>query len=163
MATWRADARYTRLIERHGTSLLKLAVMLTGDRADAEDAVQDALIAVASSPASATAGLPYLRRAVSNRAIDIIRSRRDVLTDAVPERPADDFRFLRLEQDRAFFARVDALPVGQRATIVLRYFADMDDRIIAETLGVSVQTVRSQAHHALTKLRAAVEKEGGLR
>jgi hypothetical protein len=41
MATWRADARYTRLVQEHGSALLRLAVMLTGNRHDAEDAVQD--------------------------------------------------------------------------------------------------------------------------
>jgi RNA polymerase sigma factor (sigma-70 family) len=150
-------------MERHGMALLRLAIMLTGNRADAEDAVQDALIAVAMSPSGVgrTAGLSYLRRAVSNRAIDILRGRRDVTMEQLPDAPKEDYGFLRMEQDRAFFARVDVLPLKQRATVVLRYYADLDDRAIAEILGVSVQTVRSQAHHALTKLRAAsVEREG---
>jgi DNA-directed RNA polymerase specialized sigma24 family protein len=44
--------------------------------------------------------------------------------------------------------------VRQRATLILRYHADFDDRTIAATLGCSVETVRSQAHHAIAKLRA---------
>ena len=153
MAVWGADARYTRLVEDHGTGLLHLAILLTGNRHDAEDVVQDVLISVAGAWPVARP-LPYLKRAVANRAVDILRKRRDVLTDAVPETPYEDAGFLRHEDNRTFFEMLAGLPDRQRETLVLRYHADLDDATIAKVLGVSVQTVRSQAHHALTKLRA---------
>jgi RNA polymerase sigma factor (sigma-70 family) len=160
MAQWRADARYTRLVEEHGTRLLHLAIMLTGNRHDAEDVVQDVLISVASAwPVSSP--VAYLKRAVTNRSIDVMRKRRDVLTDAPPERAVEDLGFLRHEEHRRFFAMVRDLPPRQRETIVLRYYADLDDQAIAKILGCSIQTVRSQAHHALTKLRAAEAANSG--
>lgn len=155
MATWGADANYTRLTTQHGGALLHLAILLTGNRHDAEDIVQDAVISVASSwsktrPRSVFA---YLKRAVTNRAIDYLRSRKEIPSDSILETAVEEFGFLRHEEDRQFFAIVNILPMRQRATLILRYYADMDDRSIAEALGCSVQTVRSQAHHAIATLR----------
>ena len=152
MVAWSADARYTALIERHGRSLMHLAILLTGNHADAEDVVQDALIAVAESWTPAHP-LSYLKKAVANKAIDTIRRRRDIPTAEMPETLIEERGFLRHEQDESFFALVRSLPEGQRSTLVLRYYADLDDRTIASVLGISRATVRSQAMRGLDKLR----------
>jgi RNA polymerase sigma factor (sigma-70 family) len=163
MPTWGAGANYTRLVEQHGGALLHLAILLTGNRHDAEDIVQDAVLSVALAWPSARpkAGFAYLKRAVTNRSIDVMRRRREIPTEQVPEVAIDDLGFLRHEEDRQFFAMVDSLPLKQRATLVLRYFADMDDKSIAAALDCSVETVRAQAHHALSKLRAQEDLLGG--
>ena len=157
MASWAADARYTELVRAHGRSLLHLAILLTGNRHDAEDIVQDALIAVAKSWSMTRprSGAAYLRRAVANRAIDVGRARREVPTDDIPDAPYVDAGLLKYENNQRFFALLSTLPERQRATLVLRYHADLDDREIARMLGVSVTTVRSQAQHGLAKLREA--------
>lgn len=157
MASWAADAQYTRLVEQHGTALLRLAVLLTGNRFDGEDALQEALIRVAASwerarPAKA---LAYLKRSVANECFDLIRRRREISVADVPDTPVHERRFLRHEEDQQFFALVDQLPDRQRSTLILRYFADLDDRSIAEILDCSPETVRSQAHRGLEKLRIA--------
>jgi len=155
MATWGADANYTRLITQHGGALLHLAILLTGNRHDAEDIVQDAVISVASSWSRTRprAVFAYLKRAVTNRAIDYLRARKEIPSDSILETAVEEFGFLRHEEDRQFFAIVNILPLRQRATMILRYYADMDDRTIADVLGCSVETVRSQAHRAIAKLR----------
>jgi RNA polymerase sigma-70 factor (sigma-E family) len=165
MAGWSADERFDALVAQHADSLLRLAIMLTGNRHDAEDVVQDALIAVAErwDATSPKSGYAYLKRAVSNRAIDIIRKRHDIVTDTLPDEAIDDPRFFRLDEDRAFFARLAVLPVRQRATLILRFYADLDDRSVGRILGCSAATVRSQAHRALTTLRAQTSPEGSLR
>jgi len=152
MAAWSADARYTRLVEEQGTGLLRLAIMLLGNRHDAEDAVQDVLINAASAWPM-TQPLAYLRKSVANRCMDIIRKRRDIPTESVPETPISDSGFIRVEEARHFFDLIQDLPPRQRQTIVLRYQFDLSDASIARILGVSVATVRSQAQHALRKLR----------
>jgi RNA polymerase sigma factor (sigma-70 family) len=48
---------------------------------------------------------------------------------------------------------VQTLPARQRAAIVLRYFADLDDAAVADALGCSIATVRSQISRALAQLR----------
>ena len=158
MSAWGADAQYTRLVEQHGTALLRLAVLLTGNRFDGEDALQEALISVAGSwkrtrPQQAVA---YLKKSVANACFDLMKKRRDISVSDVPDSPVHDRRFLKYEDDQQFFALVNTLPEGQRSTLILRYFADLDDRAIAEILGVTPETVRSQAHRGLEKLRASV-------
>jgi len=154
MTAWGADARYTRLVEEHGRGLLHLAILLTGNRHDAEDVVQDVLISVASAwPVMRP--LAYLKRSVANRSVDIMRKRREVVTDTVPDTPYDDAGLLRHEEDKRFFELLQDLPDRQRETLVLRYHADLSNAAIAKILGCSVETVRSQAHHALAKLRAS--------
>jgi RNA polymerase sigma factor (sigma-70 family) len=145
-------------VEQHGMSLLRLAILLTGNRHDGEDAVQDALISVAAKWPTVQS-LAYLRRAVANAAIDLMRKRREVLTSETPDVPFEDQGMFRIEDDERFFARIGALPPGQRETIVLKYHADLDDRTIAKMQGVSIETVRSQAKRALEKLRVAARDE----
>lgn len=152
MTAWRADARYTRLVGEHADRLLHLAVLMTGNRHDAEDIVQDVLISVASAWPVAYP-LAYLKRAVANRCIDLIRKRREVPTDDVPDSSYFDLRFFEHEELNEFFALLHELPPRQRETLVLRYQFDLSDGTIAKMLGISVATVRSQAQHALRKLR----------
>jgi len=152
MAAWSADARYTRLVEEQGTGLLRLAIMLLGNVHDAEDAVQDVLITAAAAWPM-TKPVAYLRRAVANRCIDIARKRRDIPTDAVPETPVSDGGFLQVDEAKRFFDLIQELPPRQRQTIVLKYQFDLSDASIAKILDVSIATVRSQAQHALRKLR----------
>ena len=151
--SWTTDTRYTNLVQQHGMSLLRLAILLTGNRHDGEDVVQDVLIRV-SAKWTPLLTIGYLRRAVANAAMDVHRRRRDILSAEPPERSALDSGMFRLEEDEQFFARVQALPPQQRTTVVLKFHADMDDRTIAKTLGVSIETVRSNTKRALDKLRA---------
>jgi RNA polymerase sigma factor (sigma-70 family) len=155
--TWSADERYTDLVRRRGGELLRIAAMLTGSRHDAEDAVQEAIIAVSRSwPtrwfASDAAAFGYLRTAVIRKAIDGLR--RDRHEAEAVEHAVDDPALLRYEEDRAFFARLQALPQRQRAVLVLRYYLDLDDRRIAALLGITRGTVRSNAMRGLDRLRA---------
>lgn len=162
MAGWRGDERFTALVERRRGALLRVALLITGDRAAAEDAVQDAIEAVARSWPRVTeaAGFSYLRTAVVRKAID--SQRRFEVTGEVPERSVEEMGFLRLEQDRRFVELVRHLPVQQRAVLVLRYFNGLDDRAIAKVLSIGPSSVRSHAARGLATLRTSmVELEAG--
>ena len=54
-----------------------------------------------------------------------------------------------------------ALPPRQRAVLVLRYFEDLPVEQVAEILGCSTGTVKSQTHHALVKLRELIAAPAG--
>jgi RNA polymerase sigma factor (sigma-70 family) len=87
--------------------------------------------------------------------MDVLRARRTITVADVPDQAITDGSFLRFEEDQRFFAMVAQLPEGQKNTLILRYFADLDDRSISKILECSVETVRSQAYRGLEKLRAA--------
>lgn len=149
------DEEYTSLLAEHGERLTRLAFLLTGNRADAEDAVQDAVISVASRWGSMSRQSPvgYLRTAVTRRAIDIVRRRRHVPLDLLLDLGDTDSGFLRLEGDIEFVRLLQGLPEKQRAVLVLRYHQRLDDHDIGRILGCTAMTVRSQASRALAKLR----------
>lgn len=152
---WPDDPGYEAFVRANGETLLRLAVLLTGNRDDAQDVLQDAVIAVAGRwpRVRADTALAYMRTAVSRKAIDLRRRQRSAGVE--PEEGfAEDPGFVRLEADAEFVRLLGALPDRQRAVLVLRYYADLDDTAAAKTLGCTVQTVRSQASRALAKLRA---------
>lgn len=97
----------------------------------------------------------YLRRAVVNEATDRFRARRRDrrwidrrLGDARGQRALDDD-----VTDRADLAKALArLPVGQRAVVVLRYWADLSETATADALSISPGTVKSRTSRALAAL-----------
>lgn len=145
-----------------GSSLTRLAVLLTSDHAAAEDLLQSTLLRLWRSwpkVAAAEDRTAYARRVMVNTATSARRRqwRREITVDRIPDiptvggEPAVD--------DRDWLARaIRALPPRQRAAIVLRYFYDLDDSAVAGVMGCSVSTVRSQLSRALRRLRVATSR-----
>jgi RNA polymerase sigma-70 factor (sigma-E family) len=139
--------------------LYRTAYAVAGDAASAEDALQGAYVkAYASWRRVSRAEHPeaYVRRIVVN---EILGTRRRAWWQrerphASPEPPGQvappDAGVV--ERDAVWVA-VRALPPRQRAVIVLRYYEDLSEEQIAETLGCSRGTVKSQASAALSTLR----------
>lgn len=149
---------FDQFVRDSSPGLLSMAYLLTGDRGHAEDVVQTALLQVArkwrrirGEPA------PYARRAVVNLAKNHWRDRfrrpREAAAAAEPCYAPPDADVL-LQQ--VLLPAVMDLPVRQRAVLVLRYFQDLSVEQTADVLGCSTGTVKSQTHHALSKLRAAL-------
>ena len=144
-------------------SLLRLAVLLTGDRGAAEDAVQDAFVGfwrkvdALDNPAAAKG---YLRTAVVNNSRSVLRRRRTAtrhLQDLDPgDHPAADQAILIDARDRELRLAVAELPRRQREVVVLRYWSELSLAEVAETLGVSVGTVKSSASRALDRLQQSL-------
>ena len=145
-------------------ALYRFAYLLAGNHADAEDVAQQTLVKAfqawprvwrASSPES------YVRRILVNAFLEgrrPARVRREVLTDAAPERG----RAAGEPEDRlVLWSQVRLLAPRQRAVIVLRFYEDLTERQTAEVLGCSVGTVKSTTHGALTRLRTALAEAGG--
>jgi RNA polymerase sigma factor (sigma-70 family) len=94
----------------------------------------------------------YLRRVMVTRNISVWRRlRRERLTPDIPDRTA-------VESETGLHGTVWQallqLPPRQRMVIALRYYEDLSENEIADVLGVSTGTVKSQASRALDKLRA---------
>jgi RNA polymerase sigma-70 factor (sigma-E family) len=143
-------------------SLLRFARALTGGEATAADLVQDALerTLVRWPRVIAHGGDPegYVRRVMVTRNISAWRRvRRERLEAEVPDRVSTDPE---PAWDSALWAAVVTLPPRQRAVIALRYYEDLSEAEIADLLGITTGTVKSQASHALAKLRSALRTPG---
>ena len=149
---------FDQFVRDSSPGLLRTAYLLTGDRGHAEDIVQTALLRVArkwrrirGEPA------PYARRAVVNLAKNHWRDRfrRPLESTATAESAYAPPEADGLLQQVLLPAVMD-LPVRQRAVLVLRYFQDLSVEQTADALSCSTGTVKSQTHHALSKLREAL-------
>lgn len=151
------------LYEQHHLGLIRLARLLVDDLPSAEDAVHDAFLGMhrnLDSIRDADAALAYVRRAVVNQSRSQLRRRRTVrehLKVAEPEvtPPADDDVLL-AEEHREVLGALDRLPPRQREVLVLRYWSDLSEAQIADALGISKGTVKSQASRAVAALGEAM-------
>lgn len=138
------------------SALLRTAYLLTGNHADAEDLVQVALVkAVPHWRRLDGDPEPYVRKILARESVSRWRRRRwrESSSGALPEAVGDDRDVeRRLDLRRA----LAGLAPRQRAVIVLRYYEDLTERQTAETLGIAVGTVKSQARDGLARLRELV-------
>jgi RNA polymerase sigma factor (sigma-70 family) len=63
------------------------------------------------------------------------------------------------EDDRELIASVRRLPPRRRAVVVLRFYEDMTEAQIADTLGIRIGTVKATLHQALAQLRKEVTND----
>jgi RNA polymerase sigma-70 factor (sigma-E family) len=155
------DAAFREYVLARGTALLRMAIMLTGNRADAEDLVQAALAKTYLSwgKINDRAALDaYVRRAMVNTHISWWRRRKleEFPTDELPDQVVADHSG---ESDMAEVVRraLDRLPRRMRAAVMLRYFEDMTEPEIAAALGISLGTVKSTVSRAVARLRIDAE------
>ncbi|MCO1596382.1 SigE family RNA polymerase sigma factor [Micromonospora sp. RHAY321] len=144
---------YLAFVESHQHRLLRAAYLICGNRHQAEDLLQDALLKLALRWASVRDGDPaaYVRAILYRDTVSWWRRRRrEWLSADPPEQTAPDRDgALRLTMHHA----LGLLPPRQRAVLVLRYYEDLTEVATAEALGVTVGTVKSQCHAALRRLR----------
>lgn len=141
--------------QQHYVPLLRMCVLLSGQRETAEDIVQDAFVRVASriQELSTNDLGPYLRRVAVN--IWKNRLRRLSLERRVRAKGLERrLEATALVEDRdTLWTAVMRLPPRQRACLVLRYYEDLPEHAVADVLGCSVGTVKSQTSRALALLR----------
>ena len=150
------------LYARHADEALRLAYLLTGDRALAEDLVQDAFVRVAGrllhlrDPGGFHA---YLRKTIVNLARSHFRhravERRFLERQAAPPPvEPDDVP----DRERLRRALMD-LPIGQRTAIVLRYFEDLSEAQTADLMGRHAAAIKSLVSRAMVTLRTTVGED----
>jgi RNA polymerase sigma-70 factor (sigma-E family) len=142
-------------------SLLRMALLLTRNLADAEDLVQAALAKTYQAwdrieDRNALDG--YVRRAMVNTHISWWRRRRleEYPTDEVPDQAVADHAG-DIELSDPLRRALDRLPSRMRAAVVLRYCEDMSEAEVAQALGISQGTVKSTVSRAVAKLRIDAE------
>jgi RNA polymerase sigma factor (sigma-70 family) len=142
------EEEFDSLFRRERDPMLRLAVLLVGSRAVAEEIVQDAFVVTSERWSGVMNHGAYLRTCVVNGCRMTLRrrateSRINVYMPDVIDPPTE------LVELRDALAR---LSERQRTAIVLRYFVDLADAEIAQTLGVRETTVRSLVRRALRVL-----------
>jgi RNA polymerase sigma-70 factor (sigma-E family) len=147
-ARW--DDSLVELYERHYDDLVRLAYLVSGQAAHAEEVVQDAFVRAQRSWSRVRDPLPYLRTAVVNGCRSL--GRRQVLERDRRPRPPDP---VPLGADELWDA-LATLTERQRAAVVLRFWCDLPDAEIATALGCREPTVRTSVHRALAKLRKEI-------
>jgi RNA polymerase sigma-70 factor (sigma-E family) len=151
--------RFEELATRRLPAVLRFAAVLTGDRASAEDVVQEVLIRV-HQRWDKIGGLDqpelYIRKMIVN---EFISSRRKLprlvplgRDSEIDDRVTCDYAARHAERD-ALLGELAKLPRRQRAVLVLRYYEGLSDTAIAAILGCAPGTVRSSASRALATLR----------
>jgi RNA polymerase sigma-70 factor (sigma-E family) len=153
-----AADRVDGLYRDHAVGLIRMALLLVGDQATAEDVVQDAFLGLCRGQQrlrDADKALPYLRASVVNGCRSVHRGRRRArLAGVQHELPVWSAESAALdgEDRRAVLAAIARLPRRQREVLVLRYYLNQADNQIAETLQVSRGTVSSTASRAVAAL-----------
>ena len=152
------DADFSEFFHAAWPRLFRTALAIAGDRGLAEDALQSAFIKAYSSwhrVRAADRPEAYVRRMVVN---EVLGWRRHGWWHR--ERPHERVEPGKIAspdggvvQRLTLWEAVHALPVRQRAVVVLRYYEDLTEVQIAEVLGCSRGTVKSQASAALATLR----------
>ncbi|MEU1300366.1 sigma-70 family RNA polymerase sigma factor [Streptomyces shenzhenensis] len=146
-ATARNEHGFNELYHHRRLALVRLALLLVDDLPTAEDVVQDAFAALLRRHGRRLADLDdpeaYLRTSVVNAARSVLRRRRTARA-YIPER-------------ERHVPSADKNTRRQREVLVLRYWSDLTEAQIADTLGISRGTVKSTASRALDALSRQLE------
>lgn len=160
------DAEFTAFAEQAREPLGRLAWLLCGDAQLAGELVQTTLVRTYVAWGRAREGDPlrYARRVLSNARVDVWRRRRrEVLLPAgeLPERPVDGDEASGVEERDALVRALTLLSPRQRRVVVLRYMVGLSEREVADDLGVTVGTVKTQASRGLRRLRSVLTETDG--
>lgn len=154
MGQWEFEAFYR---EQH-VPMLRLARLLTGSVAEAEDVTQDVFVRIAPKLGTLDRPAAYLRTMVvnacrSHHRHEAVKARVASTQEAELERtePPVPGHLVELADALAI------LPERQRAAIVLRYYADLPEAEIAELLGCRPTTVRTLVARGMAALREVIE------
>jgi RNA polymerase sigma-70 factor (sigma-E family) len=161
-----ADEAVDALYREQYRSLVRMATMLVGDTATAEEVVQDCFVGMHSAFSrlrDMDKALNYLRRSVVNRARSVMRRR--VVAGRYLPRPEPDMpsaeqgALARLERS-AVFSALRTLPVRQREAIVLRFYLDLSEDQVACAMKISRGAVKAHTARGKATLRGLLGEPG---
>lgn len=163
---------FDELVRRHTGAMYRVAFRILNDRAEAEDAVQDAWVSAwRSLPRFRGDAAPttWLYRVVTNAALGRVRRRRpavpvdtsdEALSPLLSDRDSGDpaGHAVRCEEAELVHRAIAALEPSQRAPLVLREFEGMSYEQIAEVLEVNTAALRARVHRARLALLERLEE-----
>ncbi|MDQ7991852.1 MAG: SigE family RNA polymerase sigma factor [Propionicimonas sp.] len=151
---------FEHYVATRSVALLKFAYLVTRDREDAHDAVQDALAGLFPRwrQVSRAGGVDaYVRRSIVNAHVSRWRKVRRLVPAAEPavlaQAPVGEDPAAAVVAADEALRLCNELPPLQRAAVVLRFYEDRSFAEIAGILGCQEATARSHVHRALAALR----------
>lgn len=150
---------FAELVGRHQNRAWAVCLQMTGNQHDAEDALQNALLAAWQNLYRFRGDARFstwLHRIAVNAALQVIRRRRETVADPADladiQRDAASLPDARVVDVDAVQRALAELPEDARVAIVLREFADMSYDDIAEHQKISLNAVKSRIHRARNML-----------
>ncbi|WP_345803161.1 sigma-70 family RNA polymerase sigma factor [Microbacterium sp. AZCO] len=159
-------ARLTALYDAHAAPVWRYVVRLTGDRAGADDVVQETLLRawrtpkiLEEDPSTTRAWMFTVARRLVIDEVRSARRRHEHPVADLPERATGDdtdalFEAILIEEALA------SLSVEHRSVIVQAYYRGMSIAQTAAELGIPDGTVKSRLHYGLRALRLALQERG---
>lgn len=148
--------RLGELYARHAPAAVRLAYLLTGDHALAQDLTHEAFVRLYGrfrDLRDPDAFPAYLRATVVNLTRSHFRRRRVERAYLRRERMAPDQPEVEVGRRHEMWEALQALPHRQRAAIVLRYYEDLTEAETADVLRCPVGTVKSLVSRGIDRLR----------
>jgi RNA polymerase sigma-70 factor (sigma-E family) len=149
---------FEEFVGTRADALMRYAYVLTGDPHDAADLLQESLVRVRAAwhgVVNKREPEGYVGTTMARLHISVWRvRRRERLMSEPPEQAYDDTALARADGDDGLWRALEGRPASSAPYCSLRYYESLSDAEIAEVLGISRGTVRSQASRALDKLRA---------
>lgn len=158
----RGDDDFVAFAQNSSGRLQHAAYLLTGDRHDAEDAAQAALVKTyaAWSRVRRKDAYAYARTVLVNLVIDQWRRPiREYATEELPDVPATADLAGDVARRGWLIAALDRLSARERAVVVMRHYLDLTEADVARELNLNVGTVKSLNSRALAKLRIPAQRD----
>ena len=163
------EKAFREIYRLYSKAMFNLSLRITGDRADAEDVLQEAFInafrKIDSFEGRSSFGA-WLKRIVINAAVTHVKTKRDFLPDPeerVPENEpgeawSQETKSIETEVERIKNG-IKKLPDGYRVVLSLYLLEGYDHKEIARILGISESTSKTQYIRAKKKLRTLLNEE----
>lgn len=164
-------AAYDALVRAYETLAFRAAYLITRDEHEAADAAQDAFVRAHRALSSFRMGEPFrpwLMRIVTNQALNRIQASRRranmnerfIRSENENREPEDPQAVLETrEQNEKLIRAVQRLRPDEQTLISLRYFLELPEAEVAQTLNIPHGTVKSRLHRTLAKLREIISRE----
>jgi RNA polymerase sigma-70 factor (sigma-E family) len=162
-----AASAVSALYQAHALGLVRLAVVMLGDQAAAEDVVQDCFCGLYrrwNFLADTGCALGYVRSSILNRCRSELRrrvraERRAARQAEPPDTASAEVMALIGEEHRAVLLALRRLPPRQREALVLRFYLDLPEPEIAAAMGIAQGTVKSATSRGLSALAKLLEED----
>lgn len=150
---------FESIMRAHETRVMRTALRILGNRADAEDVAQETFLRLHKRGVqfeSDAAQSAWIYRVAVNLCLDRARAKRPTaeLRDLRSPGISVESAVIRQQSREILLAALQELPARERAAVVLREIEGLSTPEVAEILGVAEPTVRSQISKAVSKLRA---------